>query len=108
MNLQQKIMLRVYCIWFFRRVTPVFVFQILFLVLAVHLFAQSVFVARVAATTVAAFDGGFFYTIIFMAKLLWHAKLAVKVEIVAMLILGYYMLKYLKKAIVAYELMKRN
>ncbi len=94
-------------IWLFRRVLPVIVFQILFVVLALHLFASSVFVLRVFQSATGALEGGIWNFVSFAFMLLWTSKLAVKIEIITMLIVGYYMLLYLKKAIVAYERIKR-
>jgi hypothetical protein len=107
MDIQKRIMLRIYLIWLFRRVTPAIMFQVLFLILAIHLFASSVFVFRVLQTATDVFEGGLWNFIVFGAALLWNSKFAVKIEILTMLIVGYYMLLYFKKAIVAYERIKR-
>ncbi len=107
MDLQRKIMLRIYGIWLFRRVVPVIIFQILFVILALHLFASSVFVVRVFQSATGALEGGLWNFIVFAFTVLWNSKFAVKIEILTMLIVGYYTLLYLKKAIVAYERIKR-
>ncbi len=107
MDIQQRIMLRIYMIWLFRRVLPVVIFQVLFVILALHLFASSVFVLRVFESAAGAYEGGIWNFISFAVVLLWKSKLAVKIEILAMLFVGYSMLLYLKKAIVAYERIKR-
>lgn len=107
MDLQRKIMLRIYGIWLFRRVLPVVIFQVLFVILALHLFASSVFVLRVFQSATGALEGGVWNFLVFALTILWNSKLAVKVEIITMAIVGYYTLLYLKKAIVAYERIKR-
>ena len=108
MNLQQKIMMRVYMIWLFRRVSPVVIFLVLFTILVLHLFAQSVFIVNVFENASIAYQQGGWGLIWFVFLALVSAKLAVKVEIIAMLIIGFFALKYARKALVAYDLIRRG
>lgn len=108
MNLQQKIMMRVYMIWLFRRVSPVVIFLVLFSILVLHLFAQSVFIVDVFQNAAIAYEQGGWGLIWYAFLALVNAKLAVKVEIIAMLIIGFFALKYARKALVAYDRIRQN
>jgi hypothetical protein len=109
MSLREKIMLRIYAIWLFRRVSPVAIFLLLFGILGIHLLAANVFVAKVFENaTMAIENDGLLGFAWFLVWALIGSKLAVKVELITLLTLGFFAYKYAKKALIAYELIRRN
>ncbi len=107
-NLKRSIMLRVYGIWLLRRVAPAVLFQILFMVLAVHLFTGSVFIAQVLQNASTVFEGGFFSFIQFAFAAVWHAKSEIKFEILLAVVMGGLFFWSIKRAIISYEMIRRG
>ena len=77
--------------------------------MGLHLLAANVFVARVFENGAAAFDrGGLFGFGNFIVIATIESKLAVKIELLTLLVLAFFAYKYAKKALIAYELIRRN
>ena len=106
-KIKKRVMLRIFGIWLIRRVAPLLVFAFLFLALAIHLFAQSVFVARVFENMALAIKDNPISIITYPVMAFWSARFAVKTEIFAALIMGFLVLWSIKRAIFSYELIKR-
>ena len=107
-NLKRNIMLRVYGIWLLRRVGPALLFQVLFMVLAIHLFTGSVFIAHVLQNAGTVFEGGILSFLQFAFASVWYAKPEVKFEILLAVVMGGLFLWSIKRAIVSYEMIRRG
>ena len=107
-KLKRNIMLRIYGIWLIRRVAPVLFFEVLFMVLAAHLFGTSVFVARVLENAGNVLKGGIYNILKFAFLAVVNARLEVKFEILVALIMGALFLWSIKRAIVSYEMIRRG
>ncbi len=107
-KLKRNIMFRIYGIWLIRRVAPVLFFEVLFMILAAHLFGTSVFVARVLENAGNVLKGGIYNILKFAVLAVVNAKLEVKFEILVALIMGALFLWSIKRAIVSYEMIRRG
>jgi hypothetical protein len=107
-KLQKNIMLRVYGIWFLRRVLPVVIFELLFIALAINLFAESVFVAHVIENAAGVIKGNPVELFSFLWSAFWNARLEVKLEVATALLMGVLFLWSIKRAIVSYEIIRRK
>ena len=87
---------------------PVVLFEILFMVLAVHLFTGSVFVAQVLQNASTVFGGGIWSFLGFAFAAVWGAKIEIKFEILLALVMGVLFFWSIKRAIVSYEMIKRG
>ena len=101
-------MWRIYGIWLLRRLGPAVFFEILFLILATHLFSGSVFVARVFQNAGGAASGGIFSFLSFAAAALINSRLEVKMEILIAFVFGALFLWSVKRAIISYEMIRRG
>ena len=106
-KIKNRVMLRVFGIWLVRRVAPLLVFAFLFLALAIHLFAQSVFVAKVFDNAAYAVRNNPVSLITYPAQAFWGARFSVKMEILTAAIMGFLVLWSIKRAIFSYELIRR-
>lgn len=107
-KLRRNIMLRIYGIWLLRRLGPVLFFEVLFLILATHLFAGSVFVARVFENAGGAASGGTISFVSFAISAIINARIEVKMEILVAFVFGALFLWSVKRAIVSYEMIRRG
>ncbi len=107
-NLQKNIMTRVYGIWFLRRVLPVVIFEILFIALAINLFAESVFIARVLENAAGVVKGSPVELFSFLWSAFWNSRLEVKLEVATAALMGALFLWSIKRAIVSYEMIRRR
>ncbi len=107
-KLRRNIMLRIYGIWLLRRLGPVLLFEVLFLILATHLFAGSVFIARVFQNAGGAASGGIFSFLSFAAAAVINARFEVQIEILIAVVFGVLFLWSVKRAIVSYEMIRRG
>jgi hypothetical protein len=107
-KLQKRIMLRVYGVWLLRRVLPVIVFEVLLIGLAVNLFAESVFIARVVENAANVLKGNGFSIVTFLWAAFWNSRLEVKLEIATAILMAVLFLWSIKRAIVSYEMIRRR
>lgn len=107
-KLKRNIMMRVYGIWLLRRVAPTMLFQVLFLVLAIHLFTGSVFIAQVLRNAGTVFGGGIYSFLQFAFAAVWYAKPEIKFEMLLATVMGGLFLWSIKRAIVSYEMIRRG
>ena len=107
-QLQENIMRRVYGVWFLRRVLPVAIFEVLFIALAVNLFAESVFIARVVENAVGILKDSPWAVASFLWSAFWNSRLEVKIEVASAFLMGALFLWSVKRAIVSYEIIRRR
>ncbi len=101
-------MARVYGIWFLRRVLPVVIFEILFIALAINLFAESVFIARVIENAAGVIADSPVELFSFLWAAFWNSRLEVKLEVATAFLMGVLFLWSIKRAIVSYEIIRRR
>lgn len=108
MDFRQKLMRKIYWIWFTRRVLPVVVFEVFSVILGAHLFARSVYVVRVLEGAAAATSQSPFRLFGYLWYALVHSRVEVKVEIaIAFIFVGLFAWS-IKRAIVSYEVLRRS
>ena len=99
---KNKIIWRVYIAWFFKRILPLLVLEVLFLGAAAYFFAQYVFIERVVDNTLigAARNPFQMFSYLFWAFL--QASLLKQVVAVALLALGALLLRDFGRTIASY------
>lgn len=108
MEFRQKLMRKIYWIWFTRRVLPVVVFEVFSVILGAHLFARSVYVVRLLEGAAAATSQSSFRLFGYLWYAFIHSRIEVKVEIaIACVFLGLFLWS-IKRAIVSYEVLRRS
>lgn len=83
---KNRILWKVYLIWFFRRIVPIMVAEVVFLALVLMLFANNVFVGKVFQNFGLAAGGGYWGVL----NYLWYAFLSTRlvVQVASLVILG--------------------
>src|SRR3989344_2605800 len=100
--MRSKILFKIYFIWFFRRILPLMVFQVIVFGFALKLFANKVFVSAVLANAGTAAHSSYGE---FFKYLLWaffQARPATQAIILVGLGVGSLILRDIGRAIVAY------
>ena len=107
MDFKKKLMFKIYRVWFVRRVMPVVVFEVLSVVLGMHLFSRSVYVVRVLEGAAAATSQSPFRLFGYLWYALIHSRSEVKIEIAIAAVFAGLFIWSIKRAIVSYEILRR-
>lgn len=99
---KNKIIWRVYIAWFFKRILPLLILEVLFLAVAAYFFAQYVFIERVVDNTLigAARNPFQMFSYLFWAFL--QAGLLKQIAAVALLALGALLLRDFGRTVASY------
>lgn len=88
-----KILWRVYVIWFFRRVLPLVLAQILIISLALKVFSKKVYLGRVLENAAVAADSNYWEFLKYLAYAFFSAHILIQIVIVLILALGTLLLR---------------
>lgn len=108
MDFRQKLMRKIYWIWFTRRVLPVAVFEVFSVILGVHLFSKSVFIVRIMQNAAAAAGGSKTRLFSFIWSAFWNTRIEVRIEMAIAVLFAALFLWSVKRAIVSYEVLRRS
>jgi len=98
----KKILIKVYIVWFFRRILPLMIAQVVVLGLALKLFAQKVFVGKVLENAALASDANYGEFFQYLLSSFLQTNLLVQVAILLILGIGALILRDIGKALFIY------
>ena len=78
---KNKLLWRVYLIWFMRRIVPLILLQVAILVLVVNLFAESVFLSKVLQNMGVTADGGYWALMKYLFATFFNTRPLVQIVI---------------------------
>ena len=102
---KNRILWKIYVVWFFRRVAPLILVQVAILALVLKIFAKNVFVSKVLQNSGLAADGGYWTVLKFLALAFARSHLVVQVAILIIFSIGALLLRDIVRSILAYKSM---
>ncbi|OGY62240.1 MAG: hypothetical protein A2745_02430 [Candidatus Harrisonbacteria bacterium RIFCSPHIGHO2_01_FULL_44_13] len=104
--MKYKILFKVYLIWFFRRILPLMVLQVLVLILALKIFAGQVFVAKVFENAAVTARAGYWDFFKYLVSAFFQTRPLIQVVILIMLGFGALILRDIGRALITYAGLK--
>lgn len=99
---KNKILLRVYIIWFFRRIVPLMLAQIFVISLALKLFAQKVFFAKVLENAALASNSSYWELLKYLSSAFFQTRPLIQVISLLILGVGALILRDIGKTLITY------
>ncbi|MBU6141962.1 hypothetical protein KGO95_02470 [Patescibacteria group bacterium] len=103
--LKDRILLRVYFVWFIRRIVPIIIFQVVVLALALQLFAQNVFVAHVFSNVALVAGQGYWAVLWYLLASFLHTRPLVQLAILVLFGVVALLIRDAIRAVIAYHAM---
>jgi len=88
-----KILWKIYIIWFFRRILPLMIIELLIAVLALKIFAAKVFVARVLENAALASHADYWFFLKYLTMAFFKTNIIVQIVILVMFGIGALLLR---------------
>lgn len=82
---KNKVLWKIYIIWFFRRILPLIIFQIAILIIALRIFAKKVFVSKVLENTALISLSSYLTALKYLIEAFFRTNLIVQFAILIML-----------------------
>ncbi|MBI4991807.1 MAG: hypothetical protein HZB99_01150 [Candidatus Harrisonbacteria bacterium] len=102
---KNRILWKVYVVWFFRRIVPLILLQVLFFALAIQIFAKNVFVSRVLQNIGTVAENGYVPVLKYLAVSFLGTRPLTQVSILIILGVLALILRDLGRSLVAYKSM---
>lgn len=99
---KNKILWRVYIIWFFRRIMPLMLAQVLVISFALKIFGQKVFVVKVLENAALASNSNYWEFLNYLASAFFQTRLLVQIAILLILGVGALILRDIGKILITY------
>jgi len=103
--LKDRILWRIYVLWFLRRIAPLIVLQIAVFILVFRIFAKNVFISKVFRNAAYAADFGYWSLLKYSFAAFLNAHLITQVSILLILGVAALLLRDLMRVLVAYKAM---
>lgn len=107
-TIKNKILWRVYVLWFLRRIVPLIVLQIAVFILVFRIFAKNVFVSKVFRNAAYAADFGYWSLLKYSFAAFLNAHLITQVSILLILGVAALLLRDLIRVLITYKAMWRR
>ncbi|TSC95743.1 MAG: hypothetical protein Athens071426_422 [Parcubacteria group bacterium Athens0714_26] len=105
---KSRILWRVYLVWFFKRIAPLMVVQIVAIVLVFKIFAQNVFVSKVLQNIGIAANNGYWSVFKYLVLSFLQAHLIVQFSILLFLGFGALVIRDIIRSVLVRMVMKRK
>jgi len=102
---KNRILWRVYAVWFFRRIVPLILLQVLLFALAAQIFAKNVFVSRVLKNVSTVAENGYVPVLQYLVASFLGTRPVTQVVILLILGLMALLLRDFGRSLVAYKSM---
>jgi hypothetical protein len=102
---KNKILWRVYVVWFLRRILPIVIGQLLLIALAVKVFAENVFVSRVLQNVSLVAESGYWAVVKYLALSLWATRPLTQLAILLIITILTLLIRDIGKSFLAYKTM---
>lgn len=99
---KNRILWKIYLIWFFRRILPLIIIEIAVVIMALKIFAKNVFVGKVLENAALASESNWWEFIKYLASSFSQTHPIVQVTIIAILGLGALFLRDIGRTIITY------
>ena len=106
--LKNRILWRIYILWFLRRIVPLIVFQIAAFILVFRIFAKNVFISKVFRNAALAADFGYWSLLQYSFAAFLNAHLITQISIILILGVAALLLRDLMRVLVTYKAMWMN
>ncbi|HEY4475854.1 MAG TPA: hypothetical protein VJB92_04015 [Candidatus Paceibacterota bacterium] len=107
-KLKRRIMNSVFRSWFLRSVVPLFIVEIIIIVIAVYFFANLIFVGKVVDNALIAALGNPFKLIGYLWQSFLRTSAAIQVIIVALAVSAGLLLRDVNRGLISYLIIKKN
>lgn len=107
-NLRNRIMKRIFGIWFLRHTMPLVILELIGLFVALSFFARLVFVEKVVSNALTAAVGNPFKLFTYLVSAFLGSEFTTQAVIVILLAVVILVLRDLNRSLIAYLVMKRN
>lgn len=101
-HLKKRVLLKIYVIWFFRRILPLMVLQILVLTVALKIFARQVFFAKVFENAAMAANDSYWAFFQYLFVTFFQTRFPVQIIILVLLGVGALILRDLGRTLAIY------
>lgn len=99
---RNKVLWRVYLVWFFRKILPLILLQIGILIFALKIFAQEVFVGKVLENAALASDANYWQFIKYLATAFLQTHFLVQIAVLLVLGIGALLLRDAGRSLLVY------
>ena len=107
-NLRNRIMKRIFGIWFLRHTMPLVILELIGLFVALSFFTRLVFVEKVVSNALTAAVGNPFKLFTYLVSAFLGSEFTTQAVIVILLAVVILVLRDLNRSLIAYLVMKRN
>ena len=106
--LKNRVLWKIYAVWFFRRIVPLMVVQVALIALALQIFAQKVFVSMILQNTGAIAGVSYWSVLKYLLISFSQTRFTVQLVILVMLGVGALLIRDITRTIFTYKSMWRR
>ncbi|MST04232.1 MAG: hypothetical protein EXS49_01520 [Candidatus Pacebacteria bacterium] len=106
--LKDKILFKIYGMWFFRRSAPLLVTELLIGVIAFYFLAKNVFIERIISNAFSSALGSPFKFVVYFLNAFWVSNFLNQLISILIVLSLIFLLRDINKSFVAYAAMKRK
>jgi len=104
-KIKRKILIKIYTLWFLKRVVPLIIIQAMILVLALKIFANNVFVSKVLQNSSVAADSGYWIFFKYIGLAILSARPLTQIAILIGLGIGALIIRDILRSLLTYKTM---